>query len=379
MGCVAETGGFKGSRMVRFRKSEQGGLAVVKGAGERQNAGDQMMHAQLNELIKRCGLRVVAYVGHKYPIEDLNGKDPGEKPVIFELSAIQYTDAWNDKTSLYKRLARSVEFYGKFPAAKRVFMPSSWGPFDESDVGALESLTRNSILLVRDSQSMVRINKSVGEIRAVFCPDLAFGHPVSGVLVGRARLAKKQINLAFAHKRLFGIIPNERCADQKIVGVRAARDYVALLNMVVDWARDRGYFPVCISHMLNSERDTKLLSASSIPIFNPVSLQSLRSLVANLSLAVCSRYHGVISCLSHGVPTVVVGWQDKYSGLMEDLHLGDYVQDCRDAPGRVLNSLDLADRYCSQVSLRINESVRLAKANLEFHLESIVERILDEG
>jgi polysaccharide pyruvyl transferase WcaK-like protein len=68
--------------------------------------------------------------------------------------------------------------------------------------------------------------------------------------------------------------------------------------------------------MVNTDQDVKLLSDLGIPVVESNLPTIVRSVVANLSAAVCSRYHGLINCIVHGVPTISLGWHDKYPGVM---------------------------------------------------------------
>jgi colanic acid/amylovoran biosynthesis protein len=67
-----------------------------------------------------------------------------------------------------------------------------------------------------------------------------------------------------------------------------------------------------ISHMLSTDRDLAIMREIGIACMPATDATTTRSLIANLTLCICSRYHGLISCLSHGIPVLALGWHHKY-------------------------------------------------------------------
>lgn len=291
--------------------------AILKGAAEVENAGDVMMRHAAEALITSMGFDTIHKVGHGDVSPDLS-LVADSIDAIFVLASIQYSDAWPTPT-LLERLERSIRFHRHFPRAKVVFLPSTWGAFEPQHREALAQLLAGATVLVRDRASARSINELLGGPTALYCPDLAFAYPPAQPGAARALLARTLNDPA---KPLMGIIPNQRCVEPGVTPVPDPKDYVDFLAGARDFAVRRGLGVVCISHMLNTDRDLALVRDLGVDCIEASDVTLIRAVIANLTLCVCSRYHGLISCLSHGVPTLALGWHHKYLNLMADLDLG---------------------------------------------------------
>lgn len=60
--------------------------------------------------------------------------------------------------------------------------------------------------------------------------------------------------------------------------------------------------------------------------------QQLKSVISASQFAVVSRYHALVAALSTGVPSISLGWNDKYQDLLNFYNVGEYSVDSRSAP-----------------------------------------------
>lgn len=296
-----------------------GRVALLKGAGELQNLGDMMMRKVAQDIIQALGFDVIHTTGHWDDPAAL-AREVGPVEALFVLGSIQFSDAWRSP-SLAQRLDRAIRFHGHFPGARVTFLPSTWGAFEPEHAAALAKLTARSRLLVRDEFSVDSINHTLGSPAAEYCPDLAFLHPTASPALARPLLERLVPDPA---RPLLGIIPNQRCTQPGVTPLADTRAYVDYLTHARDFATARGFNVVAITHMRNTDRDLELIREIGIPCFPAGDLEMTRSAIANLSAAICSRYHGVVSCLSHGTPVIALGWHHKYRSLMNDMKVGAY-------------------------------------------------------
>ena len=302
-----------------------GRTAILRGGDERENLGDVMMQWAAERLIRSLGFETIIRVGHgEAPAEVVGVASVVE--AVFVLGSIQFSDAWAAPT-LLERLERAVRFQRQFPRAKVVFLPSTWGAFEPQHRDALSELLAGATVLVRDRFSAEAINGLLGAPVADYCPDLAFTYPPADADRATSILRRKD-----PARPLLGVIPNQRCVEPGVTPAGRPRDYIDFLARMRDAALGRGLEVVGVSHMMNTDRDARLLGELGIACVEARDAEAIRSVIVNMTLCVCSRYHGLISCLSHGTPVLAVGWHHKYRNLMQDLDLGAHHLSVADLP-----------------------------------------------
>ena len=280
------------------------------------------------QLIKSLGFETIHLANHTEVPKELSGL-AHEVDAIFVLGSIQYSDAWPSPT-LQDRIERSIRFHRYFPKAKVVFLPATWGAFERHHKLALAELVDGATVLVRDRFSAESINGLLGKNVAHYCPDLAFLYPTTNA-ANAAPFLKKLFK--DTTRPLLGIIPNQRCIQQSVTPLPRPRDYFEILSKFRDLGTQRGFNVVGISHMINTPCDAILLKELNIPcVISRSKLEPIRAVIANLNFCVCSRYHGLISCLSHKVPLIALGWHHKYRNLMNDFGLGIHHLSVGDLP-----------------------------------------------
>lgn len=346
--------------------------AILKGGGELENLGDVMMRHEAEALIASLGFDIVHRVGHGEITPDV-ARGGDDIDAIFVLGSIQYSDAWPQPT-LLERLERSIRFHRHFPRAKVVFLPATWGGFTPEHREALQSLVGGAIVFVRDRFSADCINGLLGRHVADYCPDLAFGYPTAAPGTARPLLER---TLAHPAKPILGIVPNQRCVEPGVTPVRRPADYIEALVRVRDHAETRGFNVIAISHMLQTDRDLMLMRDLGITCVPVSDVAETRSLIANLALCVCSRYHGLISCLSHGVPVLALGWHHKYRNVMQDMGLADYHVSVADLPRDLSPILDAMHANRASLHRTIVDNVAAARRLIRTRTAALPEALND--
>jgi polysaccharide pyruvyl transferase WcaK-like protein len=340
--------------------------AILRGAGEVENVGDIMMRDTARKLIASLGFDRVYTVGHGDNPADLSSV-AGAIDAIFVLGSLQYSDAWASPT-LAARLERAIAFHRCFPRARVIFLPSTWGAFESQHKDALLRLVAGAHVLVRDRFSVDAINGLLGSSVAEYCPDLAFIYPTAGAADARSLLERTAEDPI---RPLMGIVPNQRCVEQGVTPLQHPEEYVAFLARARDFAAARGFTVVGISHMLNTDRDLCLIRELGIACVPADNVTLIRSIIANLTVCICSRYHGLISCLSHGTPVLALGWHHKYRNLMDDMGLGAYHLSVAQLPRDPAPLLD--DLFVNHENVRhaITHSVATARRVVRTKIEAL--------
>jgi colanic acid/amylovoran biosynthesis protein len=97
-----------------------------------------------------------------------------------------------------------------------------------------------------------------------------------------------------------------------------------------------------------------------------------RQLIARCDVLVTSRFHGMISGLSLGVPTAVIGWSHKYTEIMQEFNMADFAVD--------FTKPELADQMIRQlladapaIRVRLAEHLPAVEASTRRQFERVAE------
>ena len=328
--------------------------AVLRGSTENQNIGDRLMWTVADALLREMR------VANTYRFEHWDRRfdavpDPRKIDALFDLGNVYYCDSWPQPVR--DRIQRSIKFNRAFRQATIVYLPCGWGPYRREDWPCVRQLTRGAIVFARDRISLDYLHEALGSDRAVFCPDLALMCQPEEPTAGAERLRNLGIS---GRDPLLGLIPNVRCVEHGVTPLDDPSVYRGHLQRVAEWSRANGYQVVGIPHMVDTDRDRKLLAGLGVPIIECNDPSTIRSVIANLSVAVCSRYHGLVNCLVHGVPAVSLGWQHKYRGLMQYFDVTDFdhplSQSSEQLTDRLCTLTDSRDRLSNHIDGKLQEA-----------------------
>jgi len=104
--------------------------------------------------------------------------------------------------------------------------------------------------------------------------------------------------------------------DNKDVNILLIPHVISSVNWNFDdqWANEQLY------KLLRNREHVSLIKGDYTPC-------ELKGLIGQCDIFIGSRMHANIASLSQGIPTVAIGWSDKYSGIMKRLGMLEYV--CR--------------------------------------------------
>lgn len=358
--------------MRRDRPTEVGRRAVLSGATESQNLGDRLMSDAAHALLREMGFTHVQRVGHWDPPRSVR-RDRKRVSALFDLGNVHYCTCWS--RPFEDCVKASLRIRRRLPHARTVFLPCGWGPYRTEQFAALRKLLTGAIAFARDRISLEYLAAAVPE-GPRFCPDLGLSCAEADPARGRATLR----HLGIADEGpLLGLIPNQRCVEPGVTPLADPAAYHRLLEEVVRWSRERGVPVVGISHMLETERDTRLLEGLGIPVARSDDPAEVRSIIASLSLAVSSRYHGLVNCLIHGVPVISLGWQHKYRGLMDVFDLAEYDHPITEPPPDLRTRLDTLHTHRPALSRHIVAKLGEARNVIRREMSGLHERLGGSG
>ncbi|QNL51597.1 polysaccharide pyruvyl transferase family protein [Olivibacter sp. SDN3] len=244
-------------------------------------------------------LRFSKMRAHLLPEKDIH--------VVLDASGFAFGDQWG-ATFAKKRLSDDIEKW-KLAGKKIILLPQAFGPFGKHDV-------------------VKEVNKIIHNVDLVFARDkLSYEHlkALSGA-DGLTYLRPDFTNLSLGEKPIsfdqnkyqVAVIPNFKMLN----GGENAAAYLHLLKEIVTGIQKRGYTPFFLMHEGKKDEDIALKVNSTLaqPLAiiweeNPLKLKGIIGAVHGV---VTSRFHGLVSALSQGVPSLATSWSHKYEMLLAD-------------------------------------------------------------
>lgn len=282
---------------------------------------------------------------------------PSEVDHVIDGSGFGFGDFWGASKPDSQMLStcRSVKKKG----GKVILLPQALGPFNSPDVkanfGKLVNLA--DLICARDKVSYQHLVDSYGEDdRFVMFPDF------TNLLTTPACVEFDEGNVC--------IIPNEKMT--KIEGADASVYYEWLTEMCRKviakglspyWLIHEGKGDLKIANLVNESLDMAL------PIIDSDDPIHLKHRIKCARFVIVSRFHGLVSALSQGVPAIATSWSHKYRMLSEEYNVEHYLVDVNSPNSlnkseELLSSLTNESEYVKVVEV-IRKNARIEKARSE--------------
>lgn len=233
--------------------------------------------------------------------------------VIIDASGFAYGDYWG----IAKAKRRLMRPMAKFKRDGKlvVLLPQAFGPFTDSRMrsGMMRIVSQADLIYARDSVSLQHLN-SILPGKAKKAPD--FTNLVKGYVPDGFK--SRSLDVCF--------IPNQKVIES----AKQSSDsgYIDIFAQAMRVCIDLGKKPVLMVHEGKSDRTlaekiTRKLGGN-IEIIEEESPLALKGIISRCELVVSSRFHGLVSSLSQGVPAIGLGWSHKYHELFSDYGVREY-------------------------------------------------------
>jgi colanic acid/amylovoran biosynthesis protein len=160
------------------------------------------------------------------------------------------------------------------------------------------------------------------------------------------------------------IIPNKKMISH---GGNNVNKYLKLMIGIVNFFMNKGHNVFLLNH--EAEGDLKMCEIINSKVENPLEIVSglsakeVKGLIGISRLVVSSRFHGVASALSQGVPCLATSWNHKYKMIFEDFGQKECILNSSDP--LVLNLEKISSVYDNSTvissQLRSNKEVLIAQ------------------
>ena len=235
--------------------------------------------------------------------------------VVLDASGFAFGDQWGSGNTI--AMAKALRRWKKL-GIKVIFLPQAFGPFSTRQIRKAFHIvtTQADRIYARDSISYKHIVDLVGEL-----PNLRQAPDFTVLLRGRVPSYFDGASHDVA------IITNRRMVDK--VSRSVAERYIPLLIICVRHFLDSGYKPFFLVH--GGREDEELAQkavrslGSNVPIITEENPLKMKGIIGTCKAVMSSRYHGLISALSQGVPSIGTGWSHKYRELFDEYGCPDFL------------------------------------------------------
>lgn len=230
-----------------------------------------------------------------------------EVDVVLDAAGFSYSDQWGAGNS--KELARSSKRWKK-RGVKVILLPQALGPYESAEIKPwVKQWAENvDMIFARELDSYKHLTNLVGEQNKIkLFPD--FTNLVKGTLPKNYDSNNKRIAL----------VPNYRMVDK--TSKQESEAYLPFMIRCAKYLVEQGALPFVLVHEGANDQmlaDKISEAVGGIPIIKETDPLHIKGILGSCDATIGSRFHGLVSALSQGVPSLAAGWSHKYLHLFED-------------------------------------------------------------
>ncbi len=225
--------------------------------------------------------------------------------VILDGSGFAYGDFWGHE-KINDRLGEFLN--NKYPKhTKLILLPQAFGPFTNDLVKShfQKVVEKADLIYARDRMSFHYLKETYGER-----PNMKIAPDFTNLLDAGIEKEYPEGNVC--------IIPNYKVLSES----ETKNNYYQFLKDVIQYIKTQDGKPYFLIH--EGEKDKKI--AEDINEVLPVPLEivmdydpiHIKNRIKSSELIVVSRFHGLVSALSQGIPVLTTSWSHKYKMLLEE-------------------------------------------------------------
>lgn len=274
-----------------------------------------------------------------------------EIDVVLDASGFCFSDQWGVKATEEK-----LERYIRWKKQDKiiVLLPQAFGPFGDEKIqqSFAEVLAVSDLIFARDRISLEHIYKFENKKNNIrIAPDFTnllkgIDPPYLNNLGGRPC-----------------IIPNKRMIDK--ISLNEGSNYLSSLVVMAEYLIEKGLEPFILIHEKDDYTLGKELQdniSGDIAIIEEDNSLFLKSILGKCSFVVSSRFHGLVSALSQGVPCIGTGWSHKYEMLFRDYDCLELLVDLNSISS-ILKKLDIV--ICEETRNKIIYDLDISRNKIQ--------------
>jgi polysaccharide pyruvyl transferase WcaK-like protein len=275
-----------------------------------------------------------------------------EIDLVIDASGFAYGDKWGYKL-INDRLGIELSYFKK-KGVKIILLPQAFGSFNDPKVASIcKKIFKNvDLFIARDGVSKKYIEE-LGFSSVKMYPD--FTNLVAPIALAEYTYLKDRPC----------IIPNFQMIKRGGAG-----DKYKVLARVIEYFHEKGLKPYLLIHEgvrdIALANDVNSLLSNKVEIVDPQDALAIKSIIATSSIVVGSRFHGLVSALSTGVPVVAMGWSHKYEMLLKDYNVSELLVDVDEQAllalvESIVSNVSYREELINRIRYSSNEQKRLSQ------------------
>jgi len=215
-----------------------------------------------------------------------------------------------------------------------ILLPQAFGPFKGSKIQKYikEAVSNTDLVFARERISYEHLVGVVGEYSSLkMAPDF------TNLIEGEVPKNFDRVNCKFC------LVPNYRMIDK--TSNEQSEAYLPFMIRCVKYLVGKGQKSFILVH--EGENDLLLADAISkavggfLPIVKEENPLRIKGILGVCEGTIGSRFHGLVSALSQGVPSLGTGWSHKYQELFDDYGFSAGLLDVSCSVQELYEKLDL--------------------------------------
>lgn len=270
---------------------------------------------------------------------------PKEINAVLDGSGFVYGDSWGAK-KIESRLGKEITSLKK-NKTKVILLPQAFGPFNNLETkNAFQPIVDNAdLIFCRDRISYDYINSSYGNRDNVkLAPDFTNLLKIQDSV--QANLSSNKVC----------IIPNYKMLSEGSTGSK----YFEFLIASIEYVQLKGLTPFFLIH--EGKKDIDIAEKVNTSLSKPINIISdagpleIKKYIKESKFIIVSRFHGLVSALSQGVPAVTTSWSHKYEMLIADYNSPELLVKISGEDSHIEEVKALIDKLCNDKEYEIIQS-----------------------
>ena len=231
-----------------------------------------------------------------------------EIDVVLDAAGFSYSDQWG--LGSCQELANSCKKWKK-NGTKIILLPQAFGPFTSPKIRSAIKVAADhaDLIFAREPLSYQHLVDVAGQRPNIkMAPD--FTNLIEGILPAEFDVENNR----------FCLVPNYRMVDKTETAQSQA--YLPFMIKCAKYLLRQEQKPFILIHegandLMLAEQINEAVGGK-IPIIKESHPLKIKGIIGACEGTIGSRFHGLVSALSQGVPALATGWSHKYQMLFED-------------------------------------------------------------